>query len=242
MLTLRAIALYLAVTITLILWTIVLFIAWPFGRGPTLAVERSWSRLVTHLARWICGIRFRIEGLENLPNRPVIFFSKHQSAWETLVMPSLLPANCFVCKKSLLNIPVFGWAMRITHHIPIDRSQGVQALKSVIKEGKDRLSKGLSIVIFPEGTRVPPLANPTFHKSGSALARATHAPIVPIAHNAGQCWRRNSFLKTPGLITIVIGQPIPTEGRSVEEINQDAYQWITTTMARLESPAFLAAR
>jgi 1-acyl-sn-glycerol-3-phosphate acyltransferase len=225
---------YLLIVVSLIFWFTVLYLAFPFGLNARLAVSRSWSRLAADISRWVCGIRYEMIGLDKLPTLPVIFFSKHQSAWETLVFLGILPKNCFVCKKSLLNIPFFGWGMRLTKHIPIDRKQGMQALKSVIKEGKDRLNLGLSIVIFPEGTRVPPYQNPKFHKSGSALAKATGYPVVPIAHNAGQCWRRNSFLKYPGKITVIVGSPYDTKGKSVDEINDTMYAWIKETMVQLE--------
>lgn len=235
MVILRSALWYLTTAITVILWTLFVYMAFPFGYKATLNTARSWSTLMLWLTRWICGIRYEIIGRENL-KKPVIFFSKHQSAWETIVFPGLLPMNCFVCKKSLLNIPVFGWSMRITKHIPIDRTQGMQALKSVIREGQNRLNLGISIVIFPEGTRVAPHQHPKFHKSGSALAKATGAPIIPIALNAGQCWRRNSFLKYPGKVTVVIGPAFDTQGKSVDEINDTMYAWIKENTIKLEGP------
>ncbi len=237
MVILRSILWYLVTAITTIIWGVSVYLAFIFGYRASMATAKSWCSVTVWLTRWICGIRYEVIGREHLPSEPVIFFSKHQSAWETFSFLTLLPTNCFVCKKSLLNIPFFGWGMRITKHIAIDRSEGIKALKSVIKEGKNRLSLGISIVIFPEGTRVAPYEHPIFHKSGSALAKATGAPVIPIAHNAGQCWRRNSFLKYPGKVTVVIGPAYDTKGKSVDEINDTMYAWIKENMEKLEGKA-----
>ena len=231
---LRSALWYLVTVITVLIWTPLVYISYPLGYRVVLGTARSWAWMTLWVTRWVCGIRYEIIGAENLKTTPAIFFVKHQSAWETLGFPALLPMNCFVCKKSLLNIPFFGWAMRITKHIPIDRSQGVSALKSVIREGKDRLGKGISIVIFPEGTRVEPYTHPKFHKSGSALAKATGYPVIPIALNSGHCWRRNSFLKRPGTVTVVIGPPMNTRDKTVDEINDSTYAWMKHAMEKME--------
>ena len=116
----------------------------------------------------------------------------------------------------------------------IDRGAAIRALKKVIAHGKDRIARGISIMLFPEGTRIPVGKIGKFHKSGSMLAKSVNRPIIPIAHNAGHCWQRNSLVKKPGLVTVVIGEPIPTADRSVDEVNQAAFSWMEQTMKRLE--------
>jgi 1-acyl-sn-glycerol-3-phosphate acyltransferase len=119
-------------------------------------------------------------------------------------------------------------------HIPIDRKASVSAFKKVIRLGKERLLQGLSIVIFPEGTRVAPRHHPKFHRTAVILALEAGVPVIPVAHNSGSCWTRNSFFKTPGLITVVIGKPIPSTGKTAEALNQEVYEWIKNEMETLE--------
>lgn len=233
---LRSCVFYVAVTVLSIIWCPLLYLMWPLPFAVRRDFFRVWSYCVTWCGKWLCGMRYRFHGLEQLGDVPVIFFSKHQSAWETLVFPGKLPRNCFVCKQSLLNIPIFGWGMRLGKHIPIDREESVKAFKQVIKQGRERLNEDkLSIVIFPEGTRVAPGEHPEFHKSGAALARATGYPIVPIAHNSGKCWQRNRFIKFPGTIDVIIGPRVDTKGHSVDDINHHCHDWIKTQMQKLEN-------
>lgn len=232
---LRSVLFYLVAAVLTLIWCPILYLLWPLPFAIRRDFFRLWSQLITGSSRWICGVRYRFHGLEQLTDLPVIFFSKHQSAWETVVFPGKLPKNCFVCKASLLNIPFFGWGMRLGRHIPIDRKQTVKAFKAVIRKGQKRLGQDqLSIVIFPEGTRVKPREHPQFHKSGAALAKATGYPVVPIALNSGQCWPNRSWLQFPGTIDVVIGAPFETKGHSIEEINHYSYNWIKQTMQKLE--------
>jgi 1-acyl-sn-glycerol-3-phosphate acyltransferase len=200
-----------------------------------LGIGRSWTRLSTDLAKWICGISYEVKGLEHIPKQPVVFLSRHESAWETMSFAGILPPVVYVCKKSLMKVPIIGWGMYISRQIPIDRSQGVRAFKKVIKEGKERLAQGLSIAIFPEGTRALPGHFPQFHKTGAALAKACNALVVPIALNSGHCWPKNSFIKYPGKITVVIGEPIDSQSHSADEISQLCQEWIKQKLISLNS-------
>lgn len=185
-------------------------------------------------AKYICGLDFEIHGLENLKNPPFIILSKHQSAWETIVFSGLFPTNCFVTKRELIFIPIFGWAFGLSKHIPIDRKQGLKSIKKISEIGLKRLQEGISIILFPEGTRVKPCENPEFHKGGALLVKGTGSPIVCVAHNAGHCWSRQSFLKTPGKITVMISEPMETKDLSIKEINSLAHGWISRAMKELE--------
>lgn len=232
---LRAVLFYCIFMTLAAIATSLLYLSLPFPFKARLTISRAWSKAMLWSAKVVCGLKYQVIGFENIPEAPpVIFLSKHQSAWETITFLGMLPSNCFVFKKSLLKIPIFGWGMAICHHIPVDRNAGLRAFKAVIEKGKQRLKEGLSIIIFPEGTRVAPKTNVKFYKTAASLAKSTGAQVIPIAHNSGSCWRRNSFLKTPGLITVVIGKPINTTALSTDEINDAAYDWIKNTMATIE--------
>jgi len=194
----------------------------------------AWPRLAVWGAKVICGIRWQARGAENLPDGQAIVLSKHQSAWETLYFPSYLPREaCFVYKRELHRIPFFGWGLALLHMIPIDRSRGRDAFEQVVKLGRQRLEQGRWPVLFPEGTRVAPGQSARFKMGGALLAARTGAPVIPVAHNAGECWPRNAFIKKSGMITVSYGPPIAVEGLSAEEINRRAQDWIEGEMRRL---------
>ncbi|MBT4330692.1 MAG: 1-acyl-sn-glycerol-3-phosphate acyltransferase, partial [Gammaproteobacteria bacterium] len=165
-----------------------------------------------------------------------IIFSKHQSAWETMAFQSIFPPQVWVLKQSLLWIPIFGWGLALLKPIAIDRGAGRKALQQVVKQGTDRLQSGIWVVIFPEGTRLPPGEKKKFAGGGAVLANKSGYPIIPVAHNAGSFWARRGLLKRPGTIEVRIGAPIDSKNRSSSEINQQAEQWINEQMEALESP------
>ena len=186
----------------------------------------GWSRLVIYLARSILGIDCRIEGRENLPARPCVILSKHQSAWETLAFQQIFPPQVLVLKRELLWVPFFGWGLALMSPIAIDRTRGVAALRSIARRGRERLEQGFWIVVFPEGTRVAPGERRAFQLGGAWLAAASGAPIVPVAHNAGRVWPRNAFIKRPGTVTVRIGPPIEPANRDPKLLNALAETWI----------------
>lgn len=201
---------------------------WPFK------IASWWGTMSALQSKWICGMRYKIIGQENIPKEPVVFLVKHQSAWETITLTGILPPSCFVVKEALLKIPVYGWGIRALRYIPISRDAGMKAFKQVIRDGKQRVACGLSVIIFPEGTRIMPGEHPKFHKSGASLAKAAGCKIVPIALNSGSCWRRNTFIKRAGLIKVVIGEPIETHGRTTDEVNKEVYNWIKEQMQKIQ--------
>lgn len=231
----RSIIWHIACFLVVVTWTLTICLCAPF-RQVKFSLVSSWSRTMTWLTKIMYGIEYKIEGEEHLKAGPAIFISKHQSAWETIAFLGILPRTCAILKKSLMYLPFFGWSLWLTHQIPIDRSQGIRSLKFIIREGQVRLKSGVSILVFPEGTRVAPYTHPHFQKSALALAKTSHFPIIPIAHNAGSVWPRNAFFKKPGLVTIVIGEPYYPADKSLSEIEQDLYTWMKTTMERIEGP------
>jgi 1-acyl-sn-glycerol-3-phosphate acyltransferase len=144
-------------------------------------VISQWSWIVNWLARVTVGITYRVEGLENLPSEPVVILSKHQSAWETIVFQQIFPPLSFVLKKNLLYIPFFGWGLALFSPIAIDRGAGREALKQIETQGKQRLKDGFWVLIFPEGTRMPPGESGNFQVGGAWLAGKAGVPVLPVA-------------------------------------------------------------
>jgi 1-acyl-sn-glycerol-3-phosphate acyltransferase len=206
---------------------------------PALARYRfitQWSRFHIWLVQHLCGLRYRVEGRQHLPAGPAIILSKHQSAWETLAFQVIFPPHTWVLKRELIWVPFFGWALAVLRPIAIERAAGRRAFEQVIKQGRERLAAGLWVLVFPEGTRMPPRTYGKYKLGGAVLAEATGCPVVPVAHNAGSFWPRHGFVKYPGLIRVVIGPVIESKGRSAVEITRLAEEWIESMMQELEVP------
>lgn len=161
--------------------------------------------------RWICSMHYVIEGSEHLPKRPCVVMAKHQSAWETIAMPQLIPPFVWVLKRDLFYIPIFGWALRAVNAIAIHRSKPQEAVKQVLVQGQRFLKQGRWVVIFPEGERVPPGKTGHYQASGVVLAKRAGVGILPMAHNAGVCWGKRSYIKRPGRIRVRFLPIIPAE-------------------------------
>jgi len=207
----------------------------PLPRMARYRFISGWSRIVLWCLRRLCGIRWSVEGRSHLPRQPAVILSKHQSAWETLAFQEIFPPQVHVLKRELLWIPFFGWGLALMSPIAIDRARGLAALRQIARRGKERLEQGFWVVVFPEGTRVAPGRRRKYQLGGAWLAAHAGAPIVPVAHNAGRVWPRNSFAKYPGKVTVRIGPPIESTGRDPETINAMAEQWIEAQQATLDS-------
>ncbi len=193
----------------------------------------SWSRFNLWWLKLSCKLDFKIIGLENIPEQPAIILCKHQSAWETLALQQVFPAQVWVLKRELLWIPFFGWGLAALEPIAIDRSSGHKAIRQIIDQGRARLNDGRWIVIFPEGTRIPPGETGRYGIGGAVVAEKTQATVIPVAHNAGYFWPKRGFIKQPGTITLSIGPAINSEGKTAEEIREQAKQWIETECQRI---------
>jgi len=205
----------------------------PLPRLVRYRIISGWSRLVVRLARLICGIRWSVEGRQNLPANPAVILAKHQSAWETLAFQEIFPPQVLVLKKELLWIPFFGWGLALMSPIAIDRANGRAALRDIARRGRERLAQGFWVVIFPEGTRVRVGEKRTFQQGGAWLAAQCGVPVVPVAHNAGRLWPKNAFFKRPGIVTVRIGPPIATAGRDAKQVSAEAENWIETQQQTL---------
>lgn len=193
----------------------------------------AWRALFMALCARVLKLRYRVLGRENIPATPSVILSKHQSAWETVGLQDIFPPQVFVLKRSLLLIPFLGWAFAAVKMISIDRKAGKNALKQVERQGIDRLRAGYWVVVFPEGTRIAPGERRRFKTGGALLAVSARVPVVPVAHDAGEFWARNAFVKKPGRITVSIGPAIDTQGKSPEEVNTLAERWIEAEMRKL---------
>ena len=186
---------------------------------------KCWRRCFTFFERYILGIRVEVIGAENIPNEPCIIISNHQSAWETVGLQTLFSPCVFVLKEELLKIPFFGWGLASVKMIAIDRESSKQALKKVTEQGLDRIASGISVVVFPEGTRADPDETLPFQIGGAYLASKCRAPVIPVAHNAGAVWPKGASIKGPGVIRVVIGEPIQP-GLRAQELNDRVETWI----------------
>ena len=233
---LRSALFMVLMVIATIIWSGVCMLAAPLPYNKRYFVTSRWNVFIVWCAKWICGINYQFKGYENFPDAPAIILSKHQSAWETIFLLANLPRPLvFVFKKEILYIPFFGWGIALLRMIPIDRKQGKNAFKSVVAHGKRRLKDGQWIIMFPEGTRIPVGQQGKYKSGGTRLAVETGAVVVPIALNSGECWPKNSFIKKPGTVTVSVGKPISSDGKSPDELMEQVEQWIESEM-RVISP------
>ena len=185
-----------------------------------------WNRFIMWWLKVTCGVKVRVQGMENYPGAPLVILSNHQSTWETLYLIFHFMPVSAILKAELLNIPFFGWGLRMLQPIAIDRSKKREAHSAVFSQGRARLAAGISVLIFPEGTRVDPGVLKKFSSGGAELALQAGVPLLPVAHNAGHHWPARRFLKYPGTIDLIVGKPLATEGRSAKELTQEAEDWI----------------
>ena len=194
----------------------------------------TWANVL--IIKWLnlsCGITLRVDGLENIPSSPCVILSKHQSGWETFYLQRLLRPVSTILKKELFWIPFFGWGLYFMHPIAIDRSNPREAMKQILSQGKQRLSQGNNVLIYPEGTRTPVGETGNYGRSGAALAIAAGVPVLPVAQNAGHCWPAHKFIKWPGQIHVVIGSPIDTTSTDSRQLTENVKEWIETTQKTL---------
>lgn len=234
MIFLRSLLFNLGMWVMVIPFTLLALLLLPVRAPLRSQLVAGWAHFVVHWLKWTCGLDHRIVGAENIPHQPCIILSKHQSAWETIAFQTIFPPQIWVLKRSLLLLPFFGWALWALKSIAIDRKAGREALKQLVLQGKNRLALGLSVVVFPEGTRIAPNNRGKYHIGGAWLATHTGATVIPVAHNAGVFWRKNSLLKHSGTITVSIGKPIDTTGLKTEALNIQVENWIEEEMKRLD--------
>jgi 1-acyl-sn-glycerol-3-phosphate acyltransferase len=210
-------------------------LAIPFPLRQRFAILNLYNRFIIFWLRVTCGIRYQFEGLSNLPAGAYVMVANHQSEWETIILQTLRPPLCTVLKQELLQIPIFGWGLRLIKPIPLDRSQPAKMLRKVLKVGGERLQEGLSVLIFPEGTRVPPGRRKPFSKSAAMIACKAGVPLIPVAHNAGEHWDPKNWIKQSGTLSLCIGEPIQTAGRKPDEVMAEAEAWVEQRLAGISA-------
>jgi len=216
----------IAGTSSIFLW------AFPFHIRYNLVMK--WNTVALWFAKHIAGIDYTITGLENIPkDTPYVILCKHQSTWETVFTQIYFKPTSTILKKSLLHIPFFGWGLSLLRPIAIDRSKPREAMRIVHKEGVGRLKEGINVLVFPEGTRTKAGLVGNYARGGAGIAAAAGVPILPVAHNAGYFWPVPKILKKPGMIHVVIGKPILTEGRHSKDLTEEAKNWIEGEIAKM---------
>lgn len=203
-------------------------------RPAAMAVSKLWARGVLGGLKLICGLGYTVRGRENLPEGAAVVAVKHQSMWETVALTVVLPEPCFVLKKELGTIPVFGWYCRANGFIFVDRLAGAKALRAMTAGAKAAADRGAQVVIFPEGTRVPLGRSLPYQPGVAALAKTIGAPIVPVAHNSAVYWRHPGLERRQGSIEIEIMAPL-TPGLSRPALMAALEDAIEPATKRLEA-------
>lgn len=244
---LRSAVFLLWLIVTVIPWSLVAVVASAFTRGaPLYWLCAGWLKVAILGAKWICGVDWRVQGMENVPTAAdgqasVILVPKHQSTWETFAFPAIMPHPlAYVFKRELLYIPFFGWAIGRLDMVHINRGRGSDAWRKVVEQGTRIMAQGTWMIMFPEGTRTERGSQGEYKTGASRLAVTTKTPLVPIAVTSARCWPRKSFLLRPGTIDISIGQPILPQGRRPDDLMREVEAWIEAEMRRLDPEAYPA--
>jgi len=209
MLSLRSLSftcVFYATTFILIVLTLPFYFLLPRLRA--WGVARFWIKTSLWLAKIIAGIDYKIEGKEHIPQGACIVAAKHQSAWETMALLLHFADPVLILKRELMFIPLFGWYMAKVGVIAINRGSPIKAMKAVIQGATEKAKQGRQILIFPEGTRRIPGAEPDYKPGIAALYGALDIPVVMVAHNAGLYWPRDNFRRYKGVIKVKILTPL----------------------------------
>ncbi len=207
-----------------------------FSRKTGIRLGAFWASMNLFGLKHICGLTCKVHGLENIPDNACIVLSKHQSTFETFYLASTLGDFVFVAKRSLALIPVFGWAIYILKFILINRKTGRSAVAQMVEQSRQRIAEGTNVIVFPEGTRMPVNAPPNYRAGGAVVASRIEADVLPVAHNSGEFWPRMGFIKWPGEITMHIGPVIKSQGKTPDQILEEAQSWIEARMHEITNP------
>ncbi|MFM7343106.1 MAG: lysophospholipid acyltransferase family protein [Betaproteobacteria bacterium] len=229
--------------LTVVPWALAVLLASLFASSTTVYwMCVGWLRCAVSGARVLLGIEVRVSGWEHLPQgqtSPAVLLVKHQSTFETFLMPTLMPHPlAYVFKKELLYVPFFGWAMGRLDMIHIDRSKRAEAFAKVVQQGRRLMEQGVWVIMFPEGTRIERGHQGTYKTGGTRLAIECGVPVIPIAVSSAKCWPRKALIKRPGVVDVSIGPPIDSLGRKPEELMREVEVWIETEMRRLDPQAY----
>lgn len=224
---LRNLLYWLVLIVITPLFFFLLLLSAPLPRRARHVFGVSWAQSLLWMLEHVIGLKYKVLGAENIPDQPSVICSKHQSGWETLALQKIFPWQVYVAKRELTWIPVFGWGLVLMNPIIINRSDRANANQRLLEQGLERKRHRFWITVFPEGTRTKPGVVGKYKLGAARMAKQFDMPLVPVAHNAGEFWPRNAFLKYPGEITVVVGKAIvPDEALGPEAMMKDAEQWI----------------
>ena len=209
MLLLRSLVFNVAFYVNITLWMIAALPTLLMPRSALVAVVRAWAKSNLMLLRLIVGIRCEVRGRERIPQGGIIVASKHQSVWETFALYLILDDPCYILKRELTWLPLFGWLAMKARMVPVDRGARSAAMKSMSEAAAVELADGRQVVIFPEGTRRPPGAEPAYKFGVAYLYSEMNVPCLPVALNSGLFWPRRQVIKRPGTIVVEVLEPIP---------------------------------
>ena len=220
---------FVSVCIASLMIAVFFFMPYSFRFG----IAKAWGESLLVAGRWLCGLRWEVEGQENIPDVPSVIMIKHTTVFESYAQLTIFPPQAWVLKRELLWLPAFGWGLAAMKPIAIDRGAGVRAIQQVVEQGKDRLANGIWVTIFPEGTRMPLGQTRRYGISGALLAQEAQVPVVPVAHNAGDFWPRRGLKKEPGRIRFCIGPPINPWNKTPRDLNLEVQAWVEGKMQEI---------
>jgi len=222
----RSIIFYLGYSLSLIVFTpFCLTLGWFMPIKFRYRFFVLWNRFAIWWLNLCCGINYHITGLENLPPPPYVLVSNHQSPWETIFLYFQFVPLCATLKIELLRLPLFGWSLWMLNPIAIDRNKRREARSTLLTQGAARLQQGISVLIFPEGTRVDPGQEKKYSAGAAELAITNGVPLVPLAHNAGVFWPAHKLLKVKGTVEVVVAPAIEAKGREPRELTEEIQRW-----------------
>ena len=231
LITLRSTLFYLGYLATLVVHsTFCVLVGWALPINVRFRYVTLWNQFAIWWLKITCGVHFRVSGQEHVPSGAFVLLSNHQSPWETIFLYRHFQPLTAILKRELLWLPFFGWALRLLYPIAIDRSKGLSARQNILTEGPKRLKMGLSVLVFPEGTRTEVGQERKYLTGGADLAIKAGALILPVAHNAGRFWPARKFCKHPGIIDVVIGKAIDATGREARELTAEVQAWINQAL------------
>lgn len=234
----RGLVFHIGLALAVCVWGIPSLLSFPLPHRARYWIITRWSLLVLWWLRITNGVRYEVEGLENIPSQAGIVMCKHQSVWETLALQALFIPQTWVLKRELMWVPIFGWSVALLQPIAINRRTGRSAARQVIDQGRARLAAGCWVIIFPEGTRITAGHKGRYHMGGAVLACATGAQVVPVAHNAGEFWPKHGLRKRPGCIRMRIGKPIDAKNLKPKQLGTQIEEWIEAQMGSLSNDPY----
>ena len=231
---LRSVLFLLGMLVTVIPFAIGSLLWSPLPLKWRYKLTMRWLNVAIWLARHILGIKANVIGEENIPEHSVVFLSKHQSTWETFFYPTIVKRElCFVFKREILFVPFFGWGIATMKMIHINRSKGLDSFENIVSQGIEKLAQGRSVIMFPEGTRIPVGKAGKYKTGGTRLAIRAEADVVPIAVNSGRLWPKTPFTKKSGVVTVSFGPPISSKGKEPGQMMKEVETWIEAEMQRI---------